>query len=252
MPGGLDWTAPWYGPWRLHGEAVSQRLAAGMPLHDALNALSAPVRFVPASELPTGEPYERFVFERRACPTRENLHDFFNAICWTGLPRTKARLNELQALEIAQAGVGSVRGPVRDAITILDENGAVLEAPSALWDALRARDWRRAFVDLRPAWRDARLTIVGHALLEKLEHPRKDLTAHVFAFPAPAGGLDDLDRWLSPQLTAPLLAAKPFSPLPVLGIPGWWPRNEEVSFYDDPMVFRPAPEHRRTAGPAAS
>jgi hypothetical protein len=252
MPAGLDWTAPWYGPWRVHGEAVTQQFAAGMPLHDAVNAHGAPVRFVPASELPAGEPYERFVFERRACPTRENLHDVFNAICWIGLPRTKARLNELQAQEIAQSGVGSVRGPVRDAITLLDENGAVLQAPAALWEALLARDWRRAFVDLRPGWRDARLTIVGHALLEKLEHPRKDLTAHVFAFPAPPGGLDDLDGWLSTRLTAPLLAAKPFTPLPVLGIPGWWRQNEDVSFYDDPMVFRPAAAHRRPAGPAAS
>lgn len=240
-----DWTAPWHEPWRVHGEAVARRLAAGMPLLDALNASGAPVRFVPASELPAGEPYERFVHERRACPTRENLHDFFNALCWIGAPRTKARLNELQAQEIARAGIGTVRGPVRDAITILDENGAVLQAPGELWDALRARDWRRAFVDLRPSWRDARLTIVGHALLEKLQQPRKDLTAHVLAMPAPIGALDDLDGWLATQLSAPVLAAKPFTPLPVLGIPGWWRQNEDVSFYDDPLVFRPASAPRR-------
>jgi len=33
-------------------------------------------------------------------------------------------------------------------------------------------------------------------------------------------------------------AAKPFSPLPVLGVPGWWPANADHRFYDDPAVFR--------------
>jgi hypothetical protein len=37
------------------------------------------------------------------------------------------------------------------------------------------------------------------------------------------------------------LREKPFTPLPVLGIPGWCQENEDVSFYDDPRVFRPPP-----------
>ena len=32
---------------------------------------------------------------------------------------------------------------------------------------------------------------------------------------------------------------KPFVPLPVLGVQGWWPANEEMGFYEDPQVFRP-------------
>jgi hypothetical protein len=32
---------------------------------------------------------------------------------------------------------------------------------------------------------------------------------------------------------------KPFLPLPVLGIPGWWAPNENPGFYDDTQVFRP-------------
>jgi hypothetical protein len=253
MAAAIDWSAPWFAPWRDHGESVGEAIGRGVPLHDALDARGAPVRFVPAAQLPEGEPYERFVFERRACPTRENLHDLLNAICWIGAPRTKARLNELQAGEIARAGIAAVRGPVRDAITIFDENGAVLHAPPPLWDALLARDWRRAFVDLRPCWTQARLAIVGHALLEKLVHPRKDLTAHVLALPAPAGPLQEVDRWLAAQLTAPLLAGKPFTPLPVLGIPGWCAGNENFSFYDDSLVFRrSAAKKRATTGPPAA
>ncbi|MFN7122209.1 MAG: DUF3025 domain-containing protein, partial [Hydrogenophaga sp.] len=31
---------------------------------------------------------------------------------------------------------------------------------------------------------------------------------------------------------------KPFTPLPVLGVPGWWPANEDAGFYADASVFR--------------
>ena len=34
-------------------------------------------------------------------------------------------------------------------------------------------------------------------------------------------------------------AAKPFLPLPVLGLPGWCVENESPAFYDDAAVFRP-------------
>jgi hypothetical protein len=156
------------------------------------------------------------------------------------MPRSKRRLNELQAAQIARAGVGAVRGPVRDAITVFDENGAVLQAPPALWQALLAREWRRLFVELRPLWGEARLLVFGHALLEKLARPRKDLTAHVWGSPAPEGGTAAIDAWLARELTAARLAAKPFTPLPVLGVPGWCPENENFSFYDDSLVFRAA------------
>jgi hypothetical protein len=215
-------------------------VAAGEPLHDALNAGGrAPVRFVPQDALPAGTAYEQFIFGSRQCPVRPGLHDFFNALVWMQFPRTKAALNGLQAQEIAHAGVGARRGPVRDAITVFDENGALLAAPQPLWDALLARAWRRLFVDLRPLWREARFVIFGHALLEKLVVPRKDLTAHVWVQPAPAEAHGELDAWLAARCSAGTLARKPFTPLPVLGVPGWCPGNENFSFYDDSLVFRP-------------
>ncbi len=174
------------------------------------------------------------------CPTRQNLHDFFNGLCWLRWPLAKQRLNALQAGQIASAGVGAERGPVRDAITVFDENGALLDAPQPLWDALLARDWRRLFVDLRPLWREARVEVFGHALLEKLVTPRKDITAHVWAVCSVGQSTDEVDRWLATQLTPARLADKPFAPLPLLGIPGWWPENQNFSFYDDSLVFRTA------------
>jgi len=235
----LDWGRPWYTGWRAAGEPVERAIHSGLPLHEALNeAANAPVRFVPQQTLPAGAPYERFVFETRQCPVRPGLHDYFNGLCWLQFPRTKRVLNQLQAQEIARGATGGRRGPVRDAITVFDENGALLDAPAALWEALEQRHWRRLFVELRPLWAQARLQVFGHALLEKLVSPRKDLTAHVWRGNCAMDSGANADAWLAERCTAETLASKPFTPLPVLGIPGWWPENDNFSFYDDPLVFR--------------
>jgi hypothetical protein len=245
----IDWSRPWFAPWRGHGEPVAARVLAGTPLHESLNQeAGAPVRFVQQQALPTGQAYEHFISASGQCPVRPGLHDFFNGLAWLALPLAKSRLNQLQAAEIEARGVGAVRGPVRDAITLFDENGALLDAPPPLWEALLAHDWRRLFVDLRPLWSEARLLVVGHALLEKLAAPRKELTAHVWRSPVALESTAAADAALAGMLTAPLLASKPFTPLPLLGIPQWSADNRELCFYDDARVFRPrrAPERKTT------
>lgn len=241
----IDWAAPWFAPWRECGADVAALCRSGRAVHEALNIArqatgSAPAaRFVPQHALPAGESYERYIFTQGAVPTRDNAHDFFNGLVWLSLPRTKRRMNQVQAAEIAARGIGAVRGPVRDALTVFDENGAVLMAPTALWEALVARDWERLFLGLRPRWREARLLICGHALLEQLQQPRKGLTAHVWRAQAEMASMAGLDAWLAGQLRPEVLARKPFIPLPVLGIPGWCAGNEQPGFYDDARVFRP-------------
>jgi hypothetical protein len=112
-----------------------------------------------------------------------------------------------------------------------------------LWQTLNAQDWQALFVTHRESWKDAHLTLFGHALLEKLLKPYKGITAHVLCVPVPveiqAAGDDALDTWLSQQIHANEMERKPFLPLPVLGVPAWWPANEDMGFYEDPQVFRP-------------
>jgi hypothetical protein len=236
----IDWTAPWLAPYRGIGQPLARQVIDGRSCSDVLNARAAvPVRFVRQTELSEGMAYEQFIFETHCVPTREGLHDFFNGLCWIHLPQTKTRLNQLQAAQIAADGVREVRGPVRDAITVFDENAAFLRAPDVLWQALAAKDWARLFGELRPLWDQSWLLLFGHALLEKLVQPRKAITAHVYRVHPATDTLADLDAWLAQRLSAQELAAKPFAHLPVLGVPHWWPANEDPAFYEDLQVFRP-------------
>ena len=225
-------------------QRVETAWRSGLSLPEALNGVRPrPVQFVPQDHLPPDEAYEAFIRRTGTVPTRDNLHDLFNGLVWLAFPEAKRRLNELQAAEIARAGIGATRGPLRDALTLFDENGAVLDAPEPLWQALAARDWHTLFVTQRALWSEARLWVFGHALLEKLATPRKALTAHVLRLPPPAAGgpAAACDRALACSLAPEYLAQKPFVPLPVLGVPGWWSGNAAANFYDDPKVFRPGP-----------
>jgi hypothetical protein len=239
----VDWAQPWLAPYRAHGEAVAQAARHGSvaaALQGARGASGTP-DFVAQHALPAGRAYEAHIFQTRSVPTRDNLHDLFNGLVWLAFPQSKQRLNELQAGEIARAGVTTVRGPLRDALTLFDENGALLDAPPALWRALIARDWHTLFVTQRGLWNDARLLLFGHALLEKLVTPRKPITAHVLLAHDLRGPMAFDDGAIAENLAAKSLETKPFVPLPVLGVPGWCADNMSASFYADAQVFRPLP-----------
>ena len=250
----MDWNVPWLAPYQINaleftGSNVAEALNArtdsliGSP---ARFPVRCPVRFVRQSHLPEDQAYEEFIFNTQTVPTRDNLHDFFNGLCWLTFPQTKTKLNHLQAEQLALNGVQQTRGAVRDALTLFDENAAFLMASQPLWDALIGRDWQRLFVELRPMWKDAQLILFGHALLEKLITPRKPITAHIYCAQAAMQSIASLDAWIAAGLSADKLAGKPFVPLPVLGVPGWWAENEKLSFYEDILVFRP--ENKKICG----
>ena len=203
---------------------------------------SCMLKFVPQAELASEQAYEAFIFANKRIPTRDNSHDFFNGLCWLRFPRTKSRLNYLQAKEITEQGIGTTRGSLRDALTLFDENVLLLQSSDGVWQALQQRDWKKLFGELRHEWQSAHIVLFGHALLEKLVAPYKSITAHVYRIASDVDAKDDqaLDDWLATNLESTYLATKPFLPLPVLGIPGWWSANEDSSFYADTQVFRVA------------
>ena len=255
----IDWSRPWYDAVRPafarieidNGDWIAA-FNAGAASLNLRNAGGQPVRFVPQEELPEGRAYEEFIGATGCVPTRDNLHDFFNALVWLTFPRIKQQLNALQSAQIALAGVGKSRGPARDGATIFDENSALLVVRDsaqggALVDALRGHRWQEAFCQRRAAFgADAQVWLFGHALMEKLVAPRKAITAHTrvvtagdeYFTLAPDAQRAWIDRHVAAALAAEPLSTACFTPLPVLGIPGWWPQQGD-DFYADTGVFRP-------------
>ena len=236
---------PWLAPYAALSQQLAHQARAGQTVAQDLNGLlnpgceihlrAAALCFVAHGEMPKGEAYEAFIARTARVPTRDNLHDLFNGLVWLRFPALKRRLNELQAEQIARAGNSPSRGAVRDALTLFDENAALWQAPAVLVEALRRRDWQALFIGHRAAWADARLTLFGHALLEKLTQPRKAITAHVWVVPDSV----QADRHLANTLSVEWLTATSHLPLPVLGVPGWWAANQAAGFYADAAVFRP-------------
>jgi hypothetical protein len=256
----IDWAQPWYDSVRPAsalpaGGHFRDGLSAAAAALDLRNHLGLPVRFVPQEALPDGSAYEQHIGATGCVPTRDNLHDYFNGLIWLTFPRIKVQLNALQAAQIARDGVGKSRGPARDAATIFDENAALLVLRddadgAALGAALRAHRWDEAFVARRGQWQhDAEVWLFGHALMEKLVAPRKAITAHTRIVAADAGyfALDPAGRraWLDERITRELaehgLSTASFTPMQVLGVPGWWPQ-QDAAFYADASVFRPRRE----------
>jgi hypothetical protein len=98
---------------------------------------------------------------------------------------------------------------------------------------------------------------VGHALMEKLLDPFVGLVGKAVFVPVGASFFrldwgernDVLDRGCAAAVAG---LGSPFdlAPLPVLGLPGWWPANESPGFYDNTGYFRPG-RRRPAAAPDA-
>jgi hypothetical protein len=256
----IDWSTPWFSQFMPRGERWQQAaLQSPAAMLAEMNAdaqrcvhttgRGARLAFIAQHELPPGTTYEAHIAATGCVPTRHNLHDFFNALSWFQFPRIKAALSARGSASLDALGVGPTRGSTRDALTVFDEN-AVLFACSdrALGAALRAFDWRALFIAGRSAWGTrCEVRCFGHALLEKLVAPYKACTAHAWIVDVPSAyfswDVAARDAWLDDTVSRALLVTdamtgRVFAPLPVLGIPGWWPANEAASFYDDQSVFR--------------
>ena len=139
------------------------------------------------------------------------------------------------------------RGKLRDAATIFDENAALLVTSNhALVDALRAHAWEEVFLARRAEFmQDCGVFLFGHALMEKLVAPYKAITGHawIVALECPASdlALEKQCRWVDTTVALQLrngLSTADFSPLQMLGVPGWW-SEQNAEFYGDKTVFRP-------------
>ena len=256
----IDWSTPWFAQFAARGRRWQQAaLTSYADLLAVMNADAAQVQqltgrgqrlaFIAQDDLPEGAAYEAHIASTGCVPTRHNLHDFFNGSMWFAFPRIKAVLNARQSAELEVLGVGPTRGGVRDMLTLFDENALLFAcADSSLSAALRGFDWQTLFIGRRDAWgRDCEVRCFGHALLEKLIAPFKGCTGHAWIVDVPPAYFEcdatARNAWLDEAVSAALLGtgaltSRMFAPLPVLGIPGWWPENASPAFYEDTSVFR--------------
>ena len=264
----IDWNKPWLEGWsslaRPLCNAINDCSAAGETtlnedhgLVQLLNKFKGELefQFVDQSKLEGHFTYETFIDQSKSIPTRPNLHDFFNGLSWIKFPKTKAAMLSLQSAEVTRSQLETgainkeetprkesppIRGAIRDALTVFDENGILLQADEPIWLALENKDWNKLFIQHRTLWKKARVWIFGHALLEKLITPRLSMTGHVLRLKLPTDIVSsDIDEGVSERITSMDWAQKPFSPLQVLGVPGWWEENDAPGFYENADVFRP-------------
>ncbi|WP_018411709.1 DUF3025 domain-containing protein [Methyloversatilis thermotolerans] len=208
-----------------------------------LSAAGAPIHF--RRDLPSAGDYESTIARTGGVSTRDHCwHDTFNALVWLRYPCIKAAMNARHC-EVLATATGPGRGPVRDALTLFDEEGLVLISDdAALLDDLHAQRWREAMHGRRPALERATLHVIGHALLDKARMPFVGLCAKVLLLHADAAPLEcaAFDLWLAGRIRAADWPASPrdLRPLPVLGLPGMTPENLHAGYFDDARQFRPA------------
>ena len=206
-----------------------------------------PLTFDRAGPAVAAVDYEASIARSGVVPVRESSwHDAFNALVWLALPRTKAALNAVHVRDAA-APARNARSRARDAATLLDESGLLLACDDArLPRLLRAHAWRELFVGERDAVRErCRAVVVGHALLDKLRHPYRAITAKalVLAFPPGTlpehGNVEAIDAAAAPRIAGADFAPDLLTPLPVAALPGWDAEGLGERLFDDVSVFRP-------------
>jgi Protein of unknown function (DUF3025) len=210
------------------------------------------IRFVPpiVEDNDSTNRYEPRIYEHGEVQTRENSwHDLFNALVWMRFPKSKAAINARHIEQQNLHGLRATRSAVQDAMTLFDESGVIVACSDpSLLQLLLQHEWKTLFWDRRAdVLTHMHFYIFGHALYEKGLQPYAAMTGKVSVFSVSEtfhhNQLDtqllELDDLLAARLMHAIKNAKDFSPLPIMGVPGWCDANEVESFYDNKDIFRP-------------
>ena len=190
--------------------------------------------------------YEPRVFLRRELQTRlNNWHDFFNAMIWLRFPSTKSILNELHYYSALQREPKSNRSQLENAITLFDECGAIIiSSREELLQMIRNHQWKELFVENRASF-DAELKclVFGHATYEKMLEPYVGMTTNAILVHSEEllnADISQVDQFIGNYWKQfNVQSTKDLQPFPLLGVPGWYAENNDLSFYDNDEYFRP-------------
>lgn len=216
------------------------------------NYRDQPIRFVANEDATAAPHYETRIAESGEIATRENWHDFFNAMSWLSFPKAKSAISEMHARLLSARGLSELRArsAPRDVLTLFDEGGIIVtSSDESLLELIRHFEWKTLFVDRRAeVIACMRFYLFGHSMLEKALDPYVGVTAKAILFLVNdefvaanhAAQMHHIDQraatWLMEESN--LASSKNFSPLPWLGVPGWWKENASPAFYDDTHYFR--------------
>lgn len=221
--------------------------APDWPPVDALNAAMplADRRFVAQEQalLDDGLHYETRIAAGRIATRPDNWHDLFNAAVWCRHPSLKRAFNARQCAHIATMGPHE-RNRAQYALTQFDEAGVVvrLRDPSLLplWDR---HDWPALFRERADAWRSgdiAVVAVIGHALLEMALVPALFMVGKALAVQGEHDDTTCVDIVANAiREGAALNDPLELRPLPLAGIPGWYP-GQDATFYATADCFQPA------------
>jgi Protein of unknown function (DUF3025) len=192
--------------------------------------------------------FERRVVEHNELIVRPNsLHDVLNALVWLTFPKTKRAISEAH-VALGVTTDGKTRPRRRDMLTLFDEAGIIILSEN---DKLRTlnqqHQWRNLFITHRSDFiQQTRAIVFGHGAMEqlgsKLPQVHRGLTAKAIWLPMPVTiTVSDLDDTLAAHIKSGerLGESERVTPMPLLGLPGWFAENESPACYDDESVFRP-------------
>lgn len=185
--------------------------------------------------------YEPRIYLQGEVQTRDqSWHDFFNALVWQQFPQSKKIINQLQYQLQKQRYPDKRRLQAENMLTLFDENGAVVISENLqLLELIRQQRWHELFWEQREAVRQQlQVIIFGHGLYEKLLQPYIGITAKALLFNHQAFKSFDalLEKFITDNNEG--LEPKMLSPLPILGVPDWWPENKKEVFYANKAYFR--------------
>ncbi|MFK8014006.1 MAG: DUF3025 domain-containing protein [Gammaproteobacteria bacterium] len=234
----------------------ARQLSALLP-GDACSGTGAPLHFATKTDagFDGAAAYERHIHDTGEIPLRPAFwHDLFNALMWIQFPAIKTALNEAHCQELDNPT--QQRSARRDALTLLDECGVLIGVTDMQPRARHAEHrWHDLFVTGRAAWhRDIVPMMIGHGLCEQGLHAYIGLTGKALYVTMETHWLrvphDERRRLIDTQLAGQIrhgnavMTTKELLPLPLLGVPGWWPDNENDTFYSDADYFRPKRQGR--------
>jgi hypothetical protein len=213
------------------------------------------LRFVPPLHGGSAMSYETQIAATGEVPTRQNMHDLFNALQWLSFPRLKSAINteHVKRLQVGGTHEAKSRSKARDVLTMFDESGVIISSTDvSLLDLLREFQWKRLFIERRAdVMAHMHFVVVGHGLMEKALRPFIGITGKAILLKMDVSTYCDTARldqcaaaWI--ENASNLLTATSLSPIPLLGIPGWDARNEDANFYDNTDYFRRGRQCRRT------